>query len=70
MYIGAIIGEWLFAGRLKFVDNEFGYSENGVIPRSNFDNLTWSFTTVFHVITGDHWNNVKFIIIIKGLGQI
>ncbi|KAL4473885.1 hypothetical protein ABPG74_022749 [Tetrahymena malaccensis] len=60
MYLGTIIGMWLFGGKLKFNDNDEYDIVNGKSPRFNFDNILSAFTLVFTSIQGDQWNNVWF----------
>ena len=59
IYMGSVIGMWLFSGKMKF--NEKGdIHEKGYSPRSNFDTILFSYTTVFHLISGDQWNRVWY----------
>uniref|UniRef100_A0A7S2PB29 EF-hand domain-containing protein n=1 Tax=Leptocylindrus danicus TaxID=163516 RepID=A0A7S2PB29_9STRA len=67
MYIYALVGMQFFANRMHFDSGtgaaiqigESGY-ENADIPRSNFDSLVWSMTTVFQILTGENWNSVMY----------
>ncbi|EAR90226.2 cation channel family transporter (macronuclear) [Tetrahymena thermophila SB210] len=60
MYLGTIIGMWLFGGKLKFNDSDEYDLVNGKSPRFNFDNILSAFTLVFTTIQGDQWNRVWF----------
>ena len=52
LYIYALTGLTLFGGKI--------FWEDGETPRTNFDNLLWSFTTVFVVMTRENWQAVLF----------
>lgn len=55
IYVFALLGMQLFAGKFKF--NEEGYFDpKGEVPRTNFDGLLWSIITVFQIMVGDQWN--------------
>lgn len=36
-----------------------GYAE-AEIPRGHFDDLLWSFVTIFQVLTGENWNTIMY----------
>ena len=52
LYIYALTGLTLFGGSMRTPDGE--------IPRTNFDDLLWSFTTVFVVMTRENWQAVLY----------
>lgn len=52
LYIYALTGLTLFGGQM--------HTEDGDVPRTNFDNLLWSFATVFVVMTRENWQAVLF----------
>jgi hypothetical protein len=60
IYVFALLGMQMFAGRLKF--NAEGYFDpvNGRLSRQNFDNLLASLITVFQILIGDNWNMVMY----------
>jgi len=66
MYIYSLLGMQFFANRLTF--DEYGYAmlpgqdgyDDGDVPRANYDNLTWAFTTVFGVLSGENWNSAMY----------
>mgnify|MGYP006099554907 FL=1 len=51
IFVAALLGMGIFGGR---------YAESGfdVIPRGNFNSISWALMTVFQVITGENWNEV------------
>ena len=53
MFIFALLGMQLYAG--EFTPELFDEK-----PRAHFDNLFWSFVTVFQVLTGENWNEVLY----------
>jgi hypothetical protein len=53
MFIFALLGMQLYAG--EFVPPMFEEK-----PRAHFDNLFWSFVSVFQVLTGENWNEVLY----------
>lgn len=60
IYVFALLGMQMFAGRLIF-DDEMNYDpENGKTSRENFDNLYSSLVTVFQILVGDNWNTVMY----------
>ena len=60
IYVFALLGMQMFAGKLIF--NEDGYYdlENGKSCRQNFDNLLSALITVFQILVGDDWNKVMY----------
>jgi len=50
MYLGTVIGMWLFGGKLKFNSNNELDVISGTSPRFNFDSLLSAFTSVFTII--------------------
>ena len=52
LYIYALTGLTMFGGQMR--------TEDGDVPRTNFDNLLWSFATVFIVMTRENWQAVLF----------
>lgn len=66
MYIFALLGMQLFANRMKFDGDGYvipigseGWDE-AMSPRANFDDLTFAFTTIFQVLSGENWNAVMY----------
>ena len=67
MYVYALLGMQLFANRMHF-DPDTGVSiditeyeyEFAHVPRSNFDSLSNSMTTVFQILSGENWNSVYY----------
>eukprot|EP00957_Ditylum_brightwellii_P030192 2284667-Ditylum_brightwellii.AAC.1 len=67
IFIYALIGMQMFSNRLHFHPNsgavihisDADYS-TALVPRSHFDNLFWSMTTIFQVLTGENWNSVMY----------
>lgn len=51
MFIYSLLGMQLFGGKLGVGDE---------VPRSNYDDLLWSFTTTFQVLSGENWNEVMY----------
>lgn len=56
LFIFTILGMYSFGGKLRYID------EDGVevSERKNFDNLVWSFITVFQVLTVCDWPEVMY----------
>lgn len=54
MFIFTLLGMQLFGG--KMTPEQYG----GEQPMAHFDNLFWSFVTVFQVLTGENWNEVLY----------
>ena len=52
LYMYALTGLTLFGGQM--------FHEDGDVPRTNFDDLLWSFTTVFVVMTRENWQAVLY----------
>jgi hypothetical protein len=53
IYVFSLLGMEMFAGKFKF--DKYGYYDpvNGTVPRQNFDEILWSFVTVFQILVGD-----------------
>lgn len=60
MFIFTILAMELFAYQIKFDSNNNVDIENGQPINQNFDTFTWSFTTVFVLLTSDYWSNIWF----------
>ena len=68
LFIFALAGMQIFANKLRFDQNGFPIftfnSDEWVYapdrPRSNFDNFTIAFLTVFQIVTIDNWSIVMF----------
>ncbi|EGR33675.1 hypothetical protein IMG5_045900 [Ichthyophthirius multifiliis] len=58
MYVGAVIGMWLFAGKLMFNEKGLYDQINGKSPRLNFNTIQESLTTIFVLLSGDQYNIV------------
>ena len=52
IFIYTLLGKRLFQGKL--------ISEDGEIPRANFNNFFWSFVTVFQLVTGEKWDVILY----------
>ena len=52
VFIYSLIGMQMFSGTLAI---------NGVLPRSNFDSFGQACVTVFQILTGENWNEGKFL---------
>ena len=59
MFIFILVGMQLFAGNLKFDENDQPDS-NGSSPRYNFDNFWRAFLSVFIIFTGENWNEMMY----------
>eukprot|EP00762_Andalucia_godoyi_P001647 ANDGO_07082.mRNA.1 Sodium channel protein 60E len=53
IFIYVILGMQLYGGKLLPTDD-------GSIPRANFNTFLYGFTTVFQVLTGENWNDVMY----------
>ena len=68
LYIYTLIGMQFFANRLRFDEegypitsiNSYEWTHPYDWPRSNFDDFTHSFATVFQVLTTENWNSVMY----------
>ena len=61
IYVFSLIGMSFFAGKVKFNESTGRVDfENGVPPRSNFDELIWAVMTIFQVLMGEAWNEVMY----------
>ena len=48
IYVMALLGMSIFAGKFRFSDEGVGdYDPDGYMPRANFDTLLWSGVTIF-----------------------
>lgn len=61
IYVFALIGMNFFKGTLKFDQVTNKYSEHGILPKVNFENMYQSMVAVFVLITGDNWSNIMFM---------
>lgn len=67
IFIYGLVGMQLFSNRMHF-DPDTGVAVNianegyatATVPRSNFDNLFTSMTTVFQLLSGENWNSVMY----------
>lgn len=53
IYVFALLGMTMFAGKFKFNNQGYHDPENGHVPRMNFDSLDWAIITVFQIMVGD-----------------
>ncbi|CAI2381758.1 unnamed protein product [Moneuplotes crassus] len=60
IYIYALLGMQFFAGKLKFDEDGNHDTVNGTSIRENFDNIGWSFLTIFKILIGDNWNVIMY----------
>lgn len=68
LYIYALIGMQFFANRLRFDENGYPieninsnkWNNSPDHPRSNFDDFSHSFGTVFQILTSEDWNSVMY----------
>jgi Na+-transporting methylmalonyl-CoA/oxaloacetate decarboxylase gamma subunit len=56
IYVYALLGMTFFADRFKFDPDTGLYSETGVVPKNNFDDVLTACRSVFAVMIGDNWN--------------
>jgi hypothetical protein len=47
IYVFSLLGMELFAGQFRFNQDGTHDIQNGVVPRSNYDEIVWAFITVF-----------------------
>jgi len=61
IYTFALLGMEMFAGKFKF--DEFGRFDpvNGMVPRQNYDHITWAIVTVFQIFIGDKWDDIMYM---------
>mmetsp|Transcript_12403 Transcript_12403/g.1855 ORF Transcript_12403/g.1855 Transcript_12403/m.1855 type:complete len:152 (+) Transcript_12403:1388-1843(+) len=52
IFVYSLMGMQFFAGKLK--------DDEGELPRANFENIYWSFITIFQILTGENWNEVMY----------
>lgn len=71
IFIYALIGMQFFANRfhfdpenlgtvISFGDPRYDNQRQDYVPRSNFDGLFWSMTTVFQILSGENWNTIMY----------
>ena len=60
IYVYALLGMQFFAGKVKFDAEGNVDIANGTSNRENFDNIGWSFLTIFKFLIGDNWNGVMY----------
>ena len=60
IYVFALLGMSMFAGKVKFNDDGDIDYENGEVPRANFDHILWAMVTVFFVMIGENWNSTMY----------
>jgi len=57
IFIFALLGMQIFGGNMYFEDNQDGYPG---VPRQNYDDIFWSFTVCFQLLTQENWQVVLF----------
>lgn len=62
MFAYSILGMELFANKVKFDDDDKPSltSPSATSPRSNFDNLLNSMTSIFIILVGDDWQEIMY----------
>lgn len=62
VYIYSLLGMQLFATRYRFDAEHYPVlpTEDGIVPRSNFDTLLQAFVTIFQILTGENWNSIMY----------
>lgn len=68
LFINTLLGMQFFANAFRFDDNGYVISDIGSAewknapdrPRSNFDDFSHSFATVFQILTTENWNNIMY----------
>ena len=61
IYVMALLGMSIFAGKFQFrEDGQGGFEEGGVVPPANFDELISSCVTIFQIMIGDNWTTVMY----------
>jgi hypothetical protein len=60
IYIFALLGMSIFAGKIKYNDEGEIDLENGEVPRANFDKVQWAMVSVFFVMIGENWNSLMY----------
>ena len=60
MYVFALLGMSIFAGKIRFDENGNVDLKNGTPPRTNFDTLSWAIITIFEVMMGEGWNDIMY----------
>lgn len=59
IYVFALLGMSVFAGRVHFNSDE-EYDPKGDPPRSNFDTIDGAALLVFEVMIGENWNSMMY----------
>jgi len=60
IYVFALLGMSMFAGKVKFDDDGEIDIENGETPRANYDYILWACVSVFFVMIGENWNSTMY----------
>ena len=60
MYVFALLGMSIFAGKIRFDEDGKVDLANGKAPRTNFDTLPWAIITIFEVMMGEGWNDIMY----------
>jgi len=60
MYVFALLGMSIFAGKIRFDEDGKVDLANGKPPRANFDTLPWAIITIFEVMMGEGWNDIMY----------
>lgn len=60
IYVFALLGMSLFAGKIKIDSNDLLDLQFGVSPRANFDTLQWACISIFEVLIGENWNSLMY----------
>ena len=60
MYVFALLGMSIFAGKIKYNEDGDLDVENGEVPRANFDKVQWAMVSVFFVMIGENWNSLMY----------
>lgn len=60
IYVFALLGMSLFAGRLRFDDEGRCDLAAGALPRAHFDSIGWSLITIFQVLMNEKWTEVMY----------
>lgn len=60
IYVFALLGMSMFAGKVKFDDDGEIDVVNGETPRANYDYILWACVSVFFVMIGENWNSAMY----------
>jgi hypothetical protein len=60
IYVFALLGMSMFAGKVRFDENGDLDVENGESPRANYDSVGWASLSVFFVMIGENWNATMY----------